>query len=203
MLTDQDLILPLRQRDPVAFATLFERYSDKLFRLALSILGDEDEAEGIVQDSFLRLFEKLDQFEGRAKLSTWLYRVAYNASVDQLRKRRPVQPLQEEPGTGEEALFIPALLTDWSQAPETVFASAEAQMQLESSIAQLPERLRLTFMLREVEGLSTAETAEVLGLSEGAVKVRLHRARLQLREQLSAYFGELGRVSSGGTTHAM
>lgn len=200
---DQDLILALRRREPAAFAALFEHYSDKLFRLALGMLNDEDEAEGVVQDSFLRLFEKLEQFEGRAKLSTWLYRVAYNASVDRLRKRRPVQSLREEPDIDEESLFVPAILTDWSQAPETVFDTAEAQTQLASSIAHLPERLRLAFLLREVEGLSTAETAQVLGLSEGAVKVRLHRARLQLREDLATYFSELDRVSPGGPAHAM
>jgi RNA polymerase sigma-70 factor (ECF subfamily) len=80
----------LRRRDPEAFSLLFETYSDKIFRLAMGVLGDENEAEGIVQESFLRLFEKLDRFEGRAKLSTWLYRLAYNASIDQLRRRRPV-----------------------------------------------------------------------------------------------------------------
>ncbi len=190
MQNEADLIVALRRRDSAAFSFLFETYSDKLFRLALGMLGDETEAEAIVQESFLRLFEKLDQFEGRAKLSTWLYRVAYNASIDQLRRRRPDQSLVEEPEATETEAIMPALFTDWSQAPETILASAEAQDELERAIAGLPERLRTTFVLREIEGLSTAETAEVLGLKPGAVKVQLHRARLRLREQLTAYFSE-------------
>jgi RNA polymerase sigma-70 factor (ECF subfamily) len=190
MQNEADLIVALRRRDSAAFSFLFESYSDKLFRLALGMLGDEDEAEAIVQESFLRLFEKLDQFEGRAKLGTWLYRVAYNASIDQLRRRRPDQSLVEEPEVTATEAIMPVLFTDWSQAPETILASAEAQDELERAIAGLPERLRTTFVLREIEGLSTAETAEVLGLKPGAVKVQLHRARLLLREQLTAYFGE-------------
>jgi RNA polymerase sigma-70 factor (ECF subfamily) len=190
MPNEQTLLSGLRQKDPQAFATLFEQYSDKLYRLAVGLLGDEDEAEGVVQDTFLRLFEKLDGFEGRSKLGTWLYRVAYNISVDRLRKRRPVQSLVTEDGADDE-LFMPAILTDWSRAPEPLFAGVEAQAELERAIGQLPESLRAAFLLREVEGLSTAESANVLGIKEGAVKVRLHRARLLLREQLSSYFGEL------------
>jgi len=190
MADESGLIIALRRRDPEAFSLLFETYSDKIFRLAMGVLGDENEAEGIVQESFLRLFEKLDQFEGRAKLSTWLYRVAYNASIDQLRKRRPVQPLVDEQELDEQNPVMPAIFVDWSQAPETSFASAEAQAELERCVIQLPERLRSTFLLRESEGLSTAETAEVLGINPGTVKVQLHRARLQLRECLATYFGE-------------
>lgn len=184
------LITALRQKDSTAFATLFETYSDKIFRLAVGLLGDEDEAEGVVQESFLRLFEKLGQFEGRAKLGTWLYRVAYNASVDRLRRRRPHYPLIEESNEQEDSPILPVLLTDWSQSPDLLFASTEAGAELEQAVADLPERLRSTFILREIEGLSTAETAEVLGINEGAVKVQLHRARLLLRERLSGYFSE-------------
>jgi RNA polymerase sigma-70 factor (ECF subfamily) len=198
MPTDHNLLDALRRRDPAAFAALFERYSDKLFRLAMGLLADEDEAEGIVQDAFLRLFENLDRFEGRAGIGTWLYRVAYNASVDQLRRRRPTQPLADDVSDLDDALVMPAILTDWSQAPEPLFATAEAQVHLDEAILALPERLRSTFILREIEGLSTAETAEILGVSLGAVKVQLHRARLQLREHLSVYFGERVTVSREG-----
>ena len=125
MTNESDLVAALRRRDPEAFSLLFEAYSDKIFRLAIGILGDEDEAEVIVQESFLRLFDKLDQFEGRAKLSTWLYRVAYNASIDHLRKHRPAQPLVDDVGSDEQAPLMPATFIDWSQAPETLFASAE------------------------------------------------------------------------------
>ena len=190
MVSEADLLAALRRREPEAFTTLFEAYSDRLFRLAVGLLNDEDEAESVVQDAFLRLFESLDRFEGRSKLGTWLYRVTYNASIDQLRKRRPVQPLAHLPEAEDDAPLMPVILTDWTHAPEPVFASAEAQAELERAIADLPERLRSVFILRELEGLSTAEAAEVLGINEGAVKVRLHRARLALRERLSAYFAE-------------
>lgn len=194
---ESHLITALRQKDSTAFAALFETYSDKIFRLAVGLLGDEDEAEGIVQESFLRLFEKLEQFEGRAKLGTWLYRVAYNASVDRLRQRHPHYPLIAEPDEQEDSPMMPILLTDWSQAPDLLFASTEAGAELEQAIAELPERLRGTFILREVEGLSTAETAEVLGINEGTVKVQLHRARLLLRERLSGYFSERMLAAKG------
>jgi RNA polymerase sigma-70 factor (ECF subfamily) len=98
--------------------------------------------------------------------------------------------LVDEQELDEQNPMMPAIFVDWSQAPETLFASAEAQAELEQCVIQLPERLRSTFLLRESEGLSTAETAEVLGINPGAVKVQLHRARLQLRECLATYFGE-------------
>lgn len=187
---ESHLIAALRQKDAAAFAALFETYSDKIFRLAVGLLGDEDEAEGVVQDSFLRFFEKLEQFEGRAKLGTWLYRVAYNASIDRLRQRRPTQPIIEELDEQNDDPFMPTILTDWSHAPELLFASSEANVELRQAITELPERLRSAFILREIEGLSTAETAEVLSVNEGTVKVQLHRARLLLRERLSGYFSE-------------
>ena len=190
MQSEADLIVALRRRDPDAFSFLFDAYSDKIFRLAAGLLGDEDEAEGIVQESFLRLFSKLDQFEERARISTWLYRVAYNASIDHLRQRRPVQPLVDEVEQEEQTPVMPTVFVDWSQAPETLFASAEAQVELDRCVARLPERLRSTFILRETEGLSTAETADILEIKPGTVKVQLHRARLLLRECLASYFGE-------------
>ncbi|RMF05793.1 MAG: sigma-70 family RNA polymerase sigma factor [Chloroflexi bacterium] len=196
MIDERDLIAALRQKDPHAFATLFDAYSDKLFGLAVGLLHDEDEAEGVVQEAFLRLFEGLDKFEGRSRLGTWLYRVAYNASIDRLRKRRPTRPLADELDAGDDSLPMPAIFTDWSSAPEPLFASAEAHAELERAVARLPESLRAVFILREMEGLSTTETAEVLGINTGAVKVRLHRARLLLREHLSGYFAE--RVAAGG-----
>lgn len=199
MFNEGELIAALKRRDSQAFAICFERYADKLFRLAVSIVEDDDDAEAIVQESFLRLFEKLDQFEQRAKLSTWLYRVAHNASIDLLRKRRPAQPLVETDNADDAAVIMPTILTDWSQAPEQLFDSAEAQAELKRAVMQLPVRLRSTFVLREMQQLSTAETADILGIKANTVKVRLHRARLLLREQLATYFGELATVNKGTT----
>ncbi|MDT8305488.1 MAG: sigma-70 family RNA polymerase sigma factor [Anaerolineae bacterium] len=182
---EQALISALRRRDPGAFATVFERYADKIYRLAAGILEDEVEADGVVQDTFLRLFERLDSFEGRSRLGTWLYRVAYNGAVDRLRRRRPTVSLE---AAGDGLGPAPALLADWSQLPEQALSTAEVQAALDEAIAALPEAYRTVFILREVERLSTDETAEIMSLSAGAVKVRLHRARLFLRERLAEQF---------------
>jgi RNA polymerase sigma-70 factor (ECF subfamily) len=189
MLDDTQLLISLRQRDPVAFTQLFEMYSDKVYRLAFGLLEDENEAEGVVQDSFIRLFERLDQFEGRSKLGTWLYRVAYNLSIDRLRKRQPLFSLADE---GDfESIPMPAVLTDWQEAPETWLDSTELSAELDRAIASLPAKLKAVFILREIEGNSTAECSQVLAISESAAKVRLHRARLLLRERLAEYVMEL------------
>ena len=177
------LLSALRARNAEAFAYLFDRYSDKVYRLAVSLLKDEIEAEGVVQDAFLRLIERLDQFEGRSNLGTWLYRIAYNLSVDRLRKRKPDLVLEDEPEDGR--LPAPVQLVDWTQWPEQMLSDAEVTAELDKAIAALPEKFRVVFILREVEGLSTQETANITGLSLSATKVRLHRARLFLREQLT------------------
>jgi RNA polymerase sigma-70 factor, ECF subfamily len=190
MLDDSQLLTALRQRDPAAFAQLFEMYSDKVYRLAMGLLEDDDEAEGVVQDTFMRLLERLHQFEGRSKLGTWLYRVAYNLSMDRLRKQRPVLSLADEKDE-DDGLPMPAILTDWQEAPEAWLESNELSVELDQAIASLPAKLKAVFILREIEGVSTEECAQVLAISESAAKVRLHRARLLLRERLAAYVTEL------------
>ena len=193
---DQELLKGLRARSPEAFRQLFDMYSDRMFRLAAGMLGNDDEAEDVVQEAFLRFFEKLDHFEGRSQVGTWLYRTVHNACIDRLRRRRPMLSLDGETETGNgERLPAPSILADWSIAPESLFDSAEVQAQLKAAIAALPESLRVAFLLRDVEGLSTAETSRILDISPGAVKVRLHRARLQLREYLSEYFSERLRAA--------
>lgn len=188
---DYELLIALRARSPEAFRHVFEMYSDRMYRLAAGMLGNEDEAEDVVQDVFLRFFEKLDDFQGRSQVGTWLYRAVHNASVDRLRRRRPVLALSDEPESEDGTpLPAPLILADWSIAPEALLDDAEAQSQLEAAILALPESLRAVFLLRDIEGLSTAETAHILDISLSAAKVRLHRARLQLREQLSEYFSE-------------
>jgi len=182
-MNEEELLIALRRRDPDAFTLLFETYSDKVYRLAVGLLEDETEAEGVVQDSFLRLFERLDQFEGRSKLSTWLYRVAYNLAIDRLRKRRPTVALADE--FEDDDLPSPVILADWRDAPEQLLTAAEVTAELDKAIATLPPKYKVVFTLRDVEGLSTRETAVITNLSLSAVKVRLHRARLFLRERLA------------------
>ncbi|MFZ0545073.1 MAG: sigma-70 family RNA polymerase sigma factor [Candidatus Promineifilaceae bacterium] len=196
MENEQRLLTALRQGEAAAFEQLFDTYSDKIYRLAAGLLEDDVEAEGVVQDSFLRLFEYLDRFEGRSKIGTWLYRVAYNASMDRLRKRRPSLSLTDERDHDDTSLPPPVILTDWRNLPERLLTEAEINSELDRAITALPERLRAAFILYEIEGLSVDESAEVLGISVSAAKVRLHRARLALRERLAESFSELVTIGS-------
>jgi RNA polymerase sigma-70 factor, ECF subfamily len=184
------LLEALRNRDAEAFTYLFNLYSDKIYRLSISLLKDDVAAEGVVQDTFLRLIERLDQFEGRANLGTWLYRIAYNLSVDRLRKRKPDVVLVDEPGDGRYP--TPIHLIDWKQCPEQLLTDAELTAELDKAIAKLPEKFRIVFILREIEGLSTKETAKITGLSISTTKVRLHRGRLFLREHLTQSLFSIG-----------
>ena len=190
MFDEQELLAALRRRDATAFSQLFEAYSDRVYRLAVGLLENEVEAEGVVQDTFMRLIERLDQFEGRSKLSTWLYRVAYNLCQDRLRKRKPISTLVEEVDD-EGTIPTPTILIDWEQLPERCLTAAEISRELDEAIATLPPKLKAVFILREIEGLSTQACAEALDISVSATKVRLHRARLLLREQLATYFMEM------------
>jgi RNA polymerase sigma-70 factor (ECF subfamily) len=199
MTSERQLLEALRRRDQEAFTQLFQSHSDRIFRLAANMLGDDDQAEDVVQDTFSRFFENLDKFEGRSRIGTWLYRVAYNAAIDRLRRSRPNLTLDDNPDPDDASLPAPAAIADWSQAPEAVLDSIEAQAELDAAIAELPPSLRAAFILFDVEGLSGAETAEVLGTSAGAVRVRVHRARLLLRESLTEYFGERLQSTTGGS----
>lgn len=183
----------LRAGDPQAVAALFEAYADRVYRLALSLLRDPAAAEDIVQETFLQALTHLDRFEGRSSLGTWLYRIAHNASVDRLR-RRVEEPLPAE-ADDDAAAPMPRSFIDWAWTPEEILGDSESLGQLRAAVDHLSETLRVVFLLRDVERLSTEETAEALGISPGAVKVRLHRARLTLREALSGYFSERVRTT--------
>ncbi len=184
------LLRALIAGEPEAFAQAFETYADPIYRLALGLLRDESLAEDVVQDTFLTAIAKLKGFEGRSKLSTWLYRVAYNKSIDLVRKRVDAPLPEDDPELDLGSPPLPKVLVDWGMAPEEILADQEARGQLDRAIGSIPESLRAVFILRDIEQLSTAETAESVGISEGAVKVRLHRARLALRESLASYFAE-------------
>jgi len=185
------LIAALKQRDPTALTALFERYSDKIYRLAVSVLHDEVQADGVVQNTFLALIENVQTFEGRAGIGTWLYRVAYNECMMRVRKAKPIVDLDENADDGDT---LPTHFVDWQTVPDQILGSSEAMEQMEHAITQLKPDLRTVFVLRDIEELSTAETAAILGITENLVKVRLHRARLILREKLASYFEERVRV---------
>jgi len=188
MADDAAILRALQAGDTGALAALFDAYADRLYRLALGLLHNPDEAEDVVQETFLKALTHLDRFEGRSRLSTWLYRVAYNASMDRLRRQgESALPAAEGDDREADAVPLPQVLVEW-RTPEEILIDAEARAALDEAIQALSESLRIVFVLRDIEGLSTAETAEVLGISPGAVKVRLHRARLALRERLAALF---------------
>jgi len=181
----------LRNGDRHEFARLVDIYSGPLHRLALKMLGDEPDAEDVLQNTFLKAFQHIGEFEGRSKLSTWLYRIASNEALMMLRKRHPETTFSDVIQEQDEDPFSdPVQFTDWCCLPEDELLSAESRAVLDRATQRLPERMRIVFVLRDIQGLSIQETSEALGLSETAVKTRLLRARLRLREELSSYFGE-------------
>ncbi len=178
----------LKSGDQRAFAELVERHSSTVYNLALRMMGNPQEAEEVLQETFISAFRSLDRFEGRSQLGTWLYRIAYNASLMRLRKRQIPTSSIDEPMVGEEGEELPRQLIDWSSLPDDIALNNELHHVLNRAVEGLSPTLRSVFVLRDIEGLSTAEVAEALNLTETNVKVRLHRARLALREQLTAYF---------------
>lgn len=181
----------LRAGDRGEFARLVDAYSGPIHRLALKMLGHPQDAEDVLQNTFLKAFQHLGGFEGRSSLSTWLYRIASNEALMLVRKQRPEVSLTDtlvEDEDGEE--YSPVEFSDWCCLPEEELLSSEARAALDKAIGRLPENLRIVFLLRDIEGLSIQETVEALGLSEAAVKTRLLRARLRLRDELGGYFGE-------------
>lgn len=179
----------LRKGDRAEFARLVERYSELIYRLALKMLGDPQDAEDVLQETFIKAFRHLPNFDGRSSLSTWLYRIATNEALMALRRRKVDTVSLDEPAD-EDELQEPVQIVDWCCLPEDQMLSSEARDYLKRAIEALSPALRAVFVLRDLQGLSTEETGQVLNLSETAVKTRLSRARLRLREILSGYYGE-------------
>ncbi len=180
----------LRAGDRAEFARLVETHSSQVYRLALKILGDAQDAEDVLQNTFLKALQSLPAFEGRSSLSTWLYRIAVNEALMLIRKRRPEIPVATGDEDTDEEDYTPVQFVDWASLPEETLLSSESFSYLDQAVRRMPEKLKVVFLLRDVEGLSIRETGEALGLTETAVKTRLLRARLFLREQLSAYYQE-------------
>lgn len=180
----------LKNGDRAEFARLVDTYSNQIYHLALKMLNDSQDAEDVLQETFIKALRSISTFEGRSSLSTWLYRIAVNESLMRLRKRRPDVISMEEEREDLEGESEPVEVVDWCCLPEQELVSAETRRFLDQAAQRLSPALRAVFVLRDIEGLSVRETAESLGISEVAVKTRLLRARLRLREDLSAYFGE-------------
>ena len=181
----------LRDGDKAEFALLVEGYSPMIYRLGLKMLNNPQDAEDILQETFIKAYKHISKFDGRSSVSTWLYRIATNEALMSLRKKRPNTVSFDMPSTYESEPQEPLQIVDWCCLPEEEYLSAEGRLRLDEAAGRLPESLRIVFVLRDIEGLSTRETAEVLDISEMAVKTRLSRARLRLREDLSKYYGQL------------
>ncbi len=178
----------LRKKDKRAFAQLVDQNSDHIYRLALRLTGNSQDAEDVVQETFIKAFNNVESFEGRSKVSTWLYRIATNEALMLLRRRKDgITPIDEGVET-DEGEIMPIQIVDWCCLPEKEIMTEETRQVLQEAALQLSSANRAAFLLRDVEGLSTQEAAEALDISESALKVRLMRARLQLREALSDYF---------------
>jgi RNA polymerase sigma-70 factor (ECF subfamily) len=180
----------LRAGDRAELARLVDHSSTAIYRVALRMLGDEQDAEDVLQNTFVKALQSLPGFEGRSNPLTWLYRIAVNEALMMIRRRRPQVQIAEEADDEQGDIQQPVQLKDWCCLPEADFLSAESRAALDRAVASLPEKLRVVFVLRDIEGLSILETSEALELTETAIKTRLLRARLQLREFLSSYFAD-------------
>src|SRR5579884_2581827 len=182
------LVQAAQNGDVQAFEELVRRYDRNVFRIAQHITHNREDAEDVVQDAFLKAYNNLAQFQGQSKFYTWLVRIAVNEALMKLRRRKPERTVSLDEDIKTEDDSLPREIADWSPNPEQQYTQAELREILSKTIQGLPPGFRTVFVLRDVEGLSTEETAEMLGLSIPAVKSRLLRARLQLRERLAKYF---------------
>lgn len=180
----------LQQKNKAEFARVLDQNADRIYRLALKMVGNPQDAEDVLQETFIKAFNNINQFEGRSKISTWLYRIAVNESLMLLRSRKvQVLPLDKDIET-DQGDTIPRQIMDWCCLPEKELMSGESRKHIRKAINTLSDANRAAFLLRDVEGLSTKDAAETLEISESALKVRLMRARMQLREELTDFFAE-------------
>ena len=195
MLNDMELVQQVKQGQVEQFNELVNRHARKVFRLTQHITGNREDAEDALQEAFLKAYSRLPQFQGDSQFYTWLVRIAVNESLMKLRKRRVggFSVSLDDPIETEDD-FLPREIAAWDENPEQKYARQELQEILDRAVSSLPPIFRTVFVLRDLEQLSTEEAAEALNLSVAAVKSRLLRARLQLREKLSPYFRKGGEA---------
>lgn len=193
-ISDAELVQRARADDLGAFETLANRYEQRVYSLVLRMLRHEQDAEDVTQQTLLSAMENLKGFRGDASFSTWLLRIATHAALKVIRKRKGLDTISLEEATesrdNSQAIPHPEYIADWRHSPEELLHSQEVQDLLDDALARLDEKYRIVFLLRDVEGMSVKETADAIGLSEANVKVRLLRARLQLRELLTRALGD-------------
>lgn len=194
-LSDEKLVRYfVNNKDEESFNEIVNRYTDKIYRIAFGITRDPNSAEDVLQEVFLNLTRKLDTFRGKSKFSTWLYRITVNASYIHLRSEKKHEneiSLENYAPYDENGTLMGKIKSkDWSNRPDILIFSNEAMQIIEKAVSKLPESYRVVFQLRDVEELSNKEVSEILDLTVPAVKSRIHRARLFLRDRLSDYFYE-------------
>ncbi|HEV2424498.1 MAG TPA: sigma-70 family RNA polymerase sigma factor [Terriglobia bacterium] len=186
--TESALVTASKAGDYDAFEQLVNRYEHKIYRLGLNITGNAEDAEDVLQETFLKAFENLPRFREDSRFYTWIVRIGVNQALMKLRKRRTDKSVSLDDPIEESGEIIPRDFADWKPNPEQLLGRTETREIMERAIQNLPLSFRTVFQLRDVEGLSTEETAETLGLTISAVKARLFRARLRLREELAKFF---------------
>ena len=194
LVSDEILVKKSQKGDYPSFEELVKRYEKKIYNLAYRIMGNREDASDVLQETFLQAFKKLAGFKGKAKFSTWLYRIAVNICLMRKRKRKKMEIVSLDVPilTKKEDEIKRELRDDWSESPLATLENEEVKKNLSKAIDSLPEEYRTVFLLRGLNGLSNEEVANVLKISLPAVKSRLHRARLFLRDKLSQYFQEYG-----------
>ena len=185
---DTALVQASRGGDVAAFEQLVKRYDAKLLRIAQKVTQNPEDAEEVVQEAFFKAYQKLDQFQEHAKFSTWLIRITLNESLMKLRKQRAILKQLVDNDVDADSERRPFDVADWAPNPEMLYRASEFREILITSLQRLSPALKVVFVLRDIEEHSLRETSEILNLTETAVKTRLSRARLQLREELSKYF---------------
>ena len=185
-MSDEDVVTRIRAGETGLYATLMRRYNQRLFRVVRSVVTNDGEAEDVLQEAWVRAYAHLNQFEGRASFSTWLTRIAFHEALARTRNSKRWRPLENR---GGEIMAEVDRRQTTSVTPESQALSGELGRMLQAAVDALPETYRSVFVLREVEQLSTRETAESLDLSEEAVKTRLHRSRALLRRELENCLG--------------
>jgi RNA polymerase sigma-70 factor (ECF subfamily) len=186
---DTALVHACKRGDAAAFEQLVKRYDGRLFSIAQHVTHNREDAQDAVQEAFLKVFRKLTQFRENSQFSTWLFRITVNESLMKLRKQRSAREVSIDEDFQSEEDMSPLDVADWAPDPEELYRGSELRNILRRTLQKLQPGLRVVFVLRDIEGLSIEQTAEVLELTSVAVKARLWRARLQLRERLSKYFG--------------
>ena len=185
---DLTLVRASKNGDAAAFEGLVKRYDRKLLRMAQNLTHNLEDAEEAVQEAFFKAYQKLSLFREQSKFSTWLTRILLNEALMKLRKQRSLREQSIENDCCSDSNDLPRDLSDWAPGPESLYGTLELRNILTRSLLILSPALRVVFILRDVEGHTSSETAEILDLKEVAVRSRLSRARLQLREELSKYF---------------